>query len=50
VTVAERRHWVNAVAEIFEITNGTSAGALEVHTYDLGARGMFVVGLRRPAP
>jgi hypothetical protein len=35
---------------IFEITNGTSAGALDVHTYDLGARGMFVVGLRRPAP
>jgi hypothetical protein len=23
---------------------------LEIHAYDLGARGMFVVGLKRPAP
>jgi len=34
----------------FEIRNGTTAGPLEIHTYDLGARGMFVVGLKRPAP
>ena len=33
---------------IFEIRNGTTAGPLEIHTYDLGARGMFVVGLGRP--
>ncbi len=32
---------------VFEIRNGTSAGPLEIHAYDLGARGMFVVGLAR---
>jgi hypothetical protein len=31
----------------FEIDNGTAAGPLEVHAYDLGPRGMFVVGLER---
>jgi hypothetical protein len=35
---------------VFEVTNGTAAGPLEIHTYDLGSRGMFVVGLKRPAP
>jgi hypothetical protein len=34
----------------FEIRNGTAAGPLEIHAYDLGARGMFVVGLRRREP
>jgi hypothetical protein len=33
----------------FEIRNGTAAGPLEIHTYDLGPRGMFVVGLNRRA-
>ena len=32
----------------FVIRNGASAGPLEVHAYDLGARGMRIVGLRRP--
>ena len=32
----------------FEIKNGTSAGPLEIHAYDLGPKGMFVVGLTRP--
>jgi hypothetical protein len=35
---------------IFEVRNGTAAGPLEIHTYDLGPRGMFVVGLKRTAP
>jgi hypothetical protein len=35
---------------IFDIRNGTAAGPLEVHAYDLGPRGMFVVGLKRRAP
>ena len=35
---------------IFEVRNGTAAGPLEIHAYDLGPRGMFVVGLKRPAP
>jgi hypothetical protein len=33
----------------FEVFNGTAAGPLEIHAYDLGPRGMFVVGLERPA-
>jgi hypothetical protein len=33
---------------IFEVGNGTAAGVLEIHTFDLGARGMVVVGLKRP--
>lgn len=33
---------------IFEVRNGTAAGPLEIHTYDLDARGMRVVGLVRP--
>jgi hypothetical protein len=32
----------------FEIRNGTRAGPLVLHGYDLGARGVRVVGLRRP--
>ena len=35
---------------IFEVSNGTGAGPLEIHTYDLGARGMFVAGVIRPEP
>ena len=31
----------------FVVRNGTGAGPLEIHTYDLGTRGMFVVGLVR---
>jgi hypothetical protein len=31
----------------FEVRNGTSAGPLLIHTYDLGSRGMHVVGLTR---
>ncbi len=31
----------------FEVRNRTSAGPLVIHTYDLGSRGMFVVGLSR---
>jgi hypothetical protein len=34
---------------IFEVRNGTAAGPLEIHTCDLGPRGMFVVGLNRRA-
>ncbi len=33
---------------IFELRNGTLAGPLEIHTYDLGDHGMHVVGLIRP--
>jgi hypothetical protein len=33
----------------FRIRNGTGAGALEIHAYDLGAGGLQIVGLRRPA-
>jgi hypothetical protein len=33
---------------IFEVRNGTAAGPLEIHAYDLDARGMRVVGLVRP--
>ena len=33
---------------IFEVRNGTAAGPLEIHAYDLDARGMHVVGLVRP--
>ncbi len=32
---------------VFEVRNGTSAGPLAIHAYDLGARGMTVVGLTR---
>jgi hypothetical protein len=32
----------------FEIGNGSRAGPLVIHAYDLGRRGMRVVGLRRP--
>jgi len=35
-------------AVIFEVRNGTSAGPLEIHAVDLGARGVRVVGLLRP--
>jgi hypothetical protein len=35
---------------IFRIRNGTPAGTLEIHAYDLGTRGMRIVGVRRPAP
>jgi hypothetical protein len=35
---------------IFEVRNGTTAGPLEIHSYDLGARGFRVVGLIRPGP
>jgi hypothetical protein len=35
---------------IFTLDNGTGAGPLEIHTYDLGARGFRVVGLVRPEP
>jgi hypothetical protein len=35
---------------IFQIHNGTGAGALEIHAYDQGALGAQIVGLRRPAP
>ena len=34
---------------IYELRNGTAAGPLEIHAYDRGARGLFVVGLKRPA-
>jgi hypothetical protein len=33
---------------LFEIRNGTSAGPLVIHTYDLGRRGIRVVGVTRP--
>jgi hypothetical protein len=32
----------------FELENGTRAGPLIIHAYDLGSRGMRVVGLTRP--
>jgi hypothetical protein len=32
----------------FEIRNGAAAGPLVVHGYDLGHRGVRVVGLTRP--
>ena len=32
----------------FEVGNGTGAGPLVIHTYELGARGVRVVGLTRP--
>ncbi|HSR96340.1 MAG TPA: hypothetical protein VLM79_04675, partial [Kofleriaceae bacterium] len=32
----------------FEVRNGTGAGPLVIQGYDLGARGMRVVGLTRP--
>jgi len=35
---------------VFRIRNGTAAGPLEIHAFDLGARGVRIVGLRRPAP
>lgn len=35
---------------VFRVRNGTAAGPLEIHAFDLGARGMRIVGLRRPAP
>lgn len=34
----------------FIVRNGAAPGPLEIHAYDLGARGMRIVGLRRPAP
>jgi hypothetical protein len=33
---------------VFEVTNGTGAGVLRIYAYDLGARGMKLVGLERP--
>ena len=33
---------------IFDVRNGTGSGPLEIHTYDLGSRGMFVAGIGRP--
>jgi hypothetical protein len=35
---------------IFTLDDGIGAGPLEIHTYDLGARGFRVVGLVRPEP
>jgi hypothetical protein len=35
---------------VFRLRNGTGAGPLEIHAYDLGTRGMQIVGLQRPAP
>ena len=35
---------------VFEVDNGTGAGPLQIHTYDLGARGYFIAGLTRPSP
>ncbi|MEO8703177.1 MAG: hypothetical protein ABI867_24235 [Kofleriaceae bacterium] len=32
----------------FEVRNGTSAGPLRIHAYDLGGRGMRIVGVTRP--
>jgi hypothetical protein len=32
----------------FEITNGAGAGPLVIHTYDLGRRGVRIVGVTRP--
>jgi hypothetical protein len=32
----------------FEVRNGTGAGPLVIQGYDLGARGVRVVGLTRP--
>jgi hypothetical protein len=33
-----------------EVRNGTAAGPLVIHTYDLGRRGVRLVGLTRPEP
>jgi hypothetical protein len=33
-----------------EVRNGTAAGPLVIHAYDLGRRGVRLVGLTRPAP
>ena len=35
---------------VIRIRNGTGAGPLDIHAYDLGARGLRIVGLERPAP
>lgn len=35
---------------VFVVRNGTRAAPLEIHAYDLGARGLQIVGLRRPEP
>lgn len=35
---------------VFTVLNGTGSGPLEIHAYDLGARGMFVAGLTRRPP
>ncbi|MGH2900107.1 MAG: hypothetical protein ACRDMZ_15640, partial [Solirubrobacteraceae bacterium] len=35
---------------LLRIRNGTGAGPLDIHAYDLGARGLRIVGLERPAP
>lgn len=44
------RHYIIDTSEaIIEVRNGTAAGPLEIHTCDLGPRGMFVVGLNRRA-
>jgi hypothetical protein len=32
----------------FEVRNGSAAGPLVIHGYDLGARGVRVVGVTRP--
>jgi hypothetical protein len=34
----------------FEVHNGTAAGPLVIHAYDLGPRGVRVVGVTRPEP
>jgi hypothetical protein len=35
---------------VFEVRDGSPAGPLRVHTYDLGERALMVVGLERPEP
>jgi hypothetical protein len=32
---------------VFDVRNGTRAGPLRIHVYDLGAKGMKIVGLER---
>ncbi|MEO7734799.1 MAG: hypothetical protein ABIY55_27840, partial [Kofleriaceae bacterium] len=34
----------------FEVHNGSAAGPLVIHAYDLGPRGVRVVGVTRPNP
>ncbi|MEP6863769.1 MAG: hypothetical protein ABJE66_24295 [Deltaproteobacteria bacterium] len=40
----------NATPTMFEVRDGTAAGPLLVHTYDLGTKGFKVVGLTRAEP